>query len=107
MFRASLCPSSGEQDRVLPHMVFCAVTREGKPERYESRSGLSQHVLGISMPIIRRTRPRTNAYGVLRCNKRGKNILRFFPLLLQRRTPYAVAHGLVLLMMGIMMPETC
>jgi len=23
MFRASLCPSSGEQDRVLPHMVFC------------------------------------------------------------------------------------
>ena len=25
----------------------------------------------------------------------------------QYRTPYAVAHGLVLLMMGIMMPETC
>jgi len=23
MFRASLCPSSGEQDCVLPHMVFC------------------------------------------------------------------------------------
>ena len=23
MFRASLCPSSGEQDRVLLHMVFC------------------------------------------------------------------------------------
>jgi len=23
MFRASLCPSSGEKDRVLPHMVFC------------------------------------------------------------------------------------
>jgi len=23
MFRASLCPSSGEQDRVLPHMVLC------------------------------------------------------------------------------------
>ena len=23
MFRASLRPSSGEQDRVLPHMVFC------------------------------------------------------------------------------------
>ena len=22
MFRASLCPSSGEQDRPLPHMVF-------------------------------------------------------------------------------------
>jgi len=25
----------------------------------------------------------------------------------QCRTPYAVVHGLVLLMMGIMMPETC
>ena len=23
MFRASLCPSSGEQDRVLPHMISC------------------------------------------------------------------------------------
>ena len=23
MFLASLCPSSGEQDSVLPHMVFC------------------------------------------------------------------------------------
>ena len=23
MFRASLCPSSGEQDCALPHMVFC------------------------------------------------------------------------------------
>ena len=23
MFRASLCPSSGDQDRVLPHMVLC------------------------------------------------------------------------------------
>ena len=25
----------------------------------------------------------------------------------QCRTPYAVIHGLVLLMMGIMMPDTC
>ena len=31
----------------------------------------------------------------------------FPPLLLQCRTPYAVIHGLVLLMMGMMMPETC
>ena len=31
----------------------------------------------------------------------------FFPLLLQCRTPYAVIHGLVLLMMGIVMPKTC
>jgi len=27
MFRASLCPSSGEQECVLPHVVFCTVTR--------------------------------------------------------------------------------
>ena len=31
----------------------------------------------------------------------------FIPLLLKCRTPYAVVHCLVLLMMGIMMPETC
>ena len=37
----------------------------------------------------------------------GSHILRVFPLLLQCRTPYAVIHSLDLLMMGIMMPETC
>jgi len=31
----------------------------------------------------------------------------FVPLLLQCRTPYAAVHTVVLLMMGIMMPETC
>jgi len=30
MFRAPLCPSSGEQDSVLLRMVFCTVTRGGK-----------------------------------------------------------------------------
>ena len=50
MFWASLCPSSGEQECALPHMVFWTVTR-------------------------------------------GE--------------PYAAVHTLVLLMMGIMMPETC
>jgi len=53
---------------------------------------LSQHVLGIIMPIIRRTRPCTTAYGVLHN---------------QCRTPHAVVHSLVLLMMGILVPETC
>jgi len=91
---------------------------------------LSQHVSGIIMPIIRRTRPRTTAYGVLHwlC-------WLWLPLVVwsyvvgcvhcrtvtfpqytqfhtttanhnQCRTPFAVVHGLVLLMMGIMMPET-
>ena len=37
----------------------------------------------------------------------GSHILQFFPLLLQCRTPYAVERSLVLLKMGVMMPETC
>ena len=63
---------------------------------------LSQHVSGIIMPNIRRTRPCTTKH-----RHYGSHILRFFSLLLQCRTPYAVVHGLVLLVMGIMMPETC
>jgi len=31
----------------------------------------------------------------------------FVPLLLQCRTTYAAVHTIVLLMMGIVMPETC
>ena len=57
------------------------------------------------MPIIRRTRPCITAYGVLHWlydpaphNHRQRN---------QCRTPYAVKHDLVLLMMGIIMSETC
>ena len=34
---------------------------------------LSQHVSGIIMPIIRRTRVCTAAYGVLHCNKKFDN----------------------------------
>ena len=58
-FRAPLCPSSGEQDCVLPHMVFCT--------------------------------------GCAGCGC----------VELRRRTPYAVVHSLVLLTMGIVVPETC
>jgi len=60
---------------------------------------LSQHVSGIIMPIVRRTRPCITAYGVLYSIAHSQHN--------QCRTPYAVIHGLVLLMMGIMMPETC
>jgi hypothetical protein len=67
---------------------------------------LSQHVSDIIIPIIRRTRVCTAAYGVLHCNKRGTSYV-FVPLLLQCRTPYAAVNTLVLLMMGITMPETC
>ena len=84
---------------------------------------LSQHVLGIIMPIIRRTRPCTTAYGVLHwlcwlwltvvvwscvmCTQLTTQLHTTTVNHNQCRTPYAVVHGLVLLMMGIMMPETC
>jgi len=75
IFRASLCPSSGEQDRVLPHMVFCTgcagcgCVELGRKLCALCEGNLSQHN--------------------------------------QCRISHAVFHGLVLLMMGIMMPETC
>jgi len=77
MFRASLCPSSAEQNRVLLHVVFC--------------SGCA--VCG-SVELGRRLCALCEGY----CSNRQHN---------QCRTPYALAQGLVVLMMGIMMPETC
>jgi len=63
---------------------------------------LSQHVSGIIMPIIRRTFTQctqlTTQLHTTTANHSQHN---------QFRTPYVVVHSLVLLMMGIMMPETC
>ena len=70
IFRTSLCPSSGEQDRGLPHMVFC--------------TGCA----GCGWLQLHTTTVNHNQHN-------------------QCRTPYVIVHGLVLLMMGIMMPETC
>jgi len=89
----------------------------------------SQHVSSIIMPIIRRTRPCITAYGVLHwlcclwlcelcegyCSNSNLHTVHtaYDPAPHnhsqhnQCRTPYAVIHGLVLLMMGVMMPETC
>jgi hypothetical protein len=82
---------------------------------------LSQHVSGIIMPIIRRTRVWTAAYGVLHrlwwlwlcgagtravctdCVPAPHNHSQHN----QCRTPYAAVQALLLLMKGIMMPETC
>ena len=72
MFRASLGPSSGEQDRVLPHMVFC--------------TGCA----GCGCVELRR---KLCALCESYCSS--------------RTVTHTVIHGLVLLMMGIMMPETC
>ena len=73
---------------------------------------LSQHVLGIIMPIIRRTRVYTAAYGVLHwlwwlwlCGAGTRAV--HCESYNQARTPYVAVHNLVLLMMGIIMPETC
>jgi len=74
---------------------------------------LSQHVSGI----IRRIRPCPTACGVLpgcvgcgwlwSCEAASRcSSTRPQPTHLGR-TPHAVGHGLILLMMGIMMPETC
>ena len=81
----------------------------------------SQHVSGIIMPIIRRTRVCTAAYGVLHwlwwlwfCGAGTRAVCtarvpapHSHSHHYQCRTPYAVVHTLVLLTMGIMVPETC
>ena len=72
MFRASLCPSSGEQECTLAHMAFCA-----------GCDGCGCVELGRV--------PAPHNYS--RHN--------------QCRTPYGPGYTLVLLMMGIMTPETC
>jgi len=53
MFRASLCPSSGEQDRVLLHMVFYTVTGAEKPHKMRAIKSLR----GDSMAHILRFFP--------------------------------------------------
>ena len=94
----------------------------------------SEHVSGIIMLSISRRRPCTTACGVLHwlcwlwlCGAGTRAVCTVWKLLLdfhtvhtarvtaphnhsqhnQCSTPHAVVHGLVLLMTGIMMPETC
>ena len=74
MFRASLCPSSGEQECLTPHMVFCT-----------GCDGCGCVKLGRELCAAPHNHSHHN----------------------QCRTPYAAVLTLVLLMMGIMMPETC
>jgi len=78
MFRASLCPSAGEQDHVFLHMVFCT-----------GCAGCGCVELCHKLCALCTTQLHTTSQHN------------------QCRTPYAVIHGLVLLMMGIMMPEIC
>ena len=69
MFRASLCPSSGEQEYTLRIWCSALVVMAVVVWSWEASCVHSHHY--------------------------------------QCRTPYAAVHTLVLLMMGIMMPETC
>jgi len=92
MFRASLCPSTEEQDRVLLHMVFCTgCACCGCVE-------LGRKVCALCEGYYSYLHTVHTAYDPAAHNHSKHN---------QCRTPYAVIHGLVLLMMGIMMPETC
>ena len=88
MFRASLCPSSGEQECALPHMVLCTgsdgcgCVELGRELCASWRLLFDSHTACVPAPHNHR-----HHY--------------------QCRTPYAAVHTLVLLMMGVMMPETC
>jgi len=91
MFRASLCPSSGEQDSVLPHMVFCT-----------GCAGCGCVELGRELCALCEGYCSTHTVHTA-CYPAPHNHSQHN----QCRTPYAVIHGLVFLMMCIMMPETC
>ena len=105
MFRTSLCPSSGEQDRVLLHMVFCSgcagcgcVELGRKLCAYAVIHGFVILMMGIMMPETCWDRSCVHTpYEPAPHNHSQHN---------QCRIPYAVIHSFVLLMMGIMMPET-
>ena len=90
MFRASLCPSSGEQDRVLPHMVFCT-----------GCAGCGCVELGHRLCALCESYCSTDTVHTA-CDPAPHNHSQHN----QCRTPYAVMHSLDLLMMGIMMSET-
>jgi len=87
MFRASLCPSSGEQDRVLLCIVFCT-----------GCAGCGCVELGRQLCA----QSNSNFHTVHTARDPAPHNQSAQPV----QTPYAVVHGLFLLKMGIMMPET-
>jgi len=97
MFQASLCPSSGEQDCVLLHMVFCTgCTGCGCVELGRKLCALCEgYCLNSNLHTVH-TAHDTAAQDHSQPQPTHPG-----------RTPHAVGHSLILLMMGIMMPETC
>ena len=90
MFRASLCPSSGEQDR--DYCIWCSALVVW------SWDVSCVHCVKVTVRLSSNLRTVHTAYDTAPHNHSHYN---------QCRTPHAVIHGLALLMMGIMMPETC
>ena len=87
MFRASLCPSSGEQECALLHWLWwlwlCGAGMQAVcTVKVTVRLTFIVHTACIPDP-----HSHSHHY--------------------QCRTPYAAVHTIVLLMMGIMMPQTC
>jgi len=92
-FGPSLCPSSGEQDRVLLYAVFCT-----------GCAGCGCVQLGRTLcKLCDGVRLTQFTQLTTQLHKTTAN----HSLHTQCRTPHAVGHGLILLMMGIMKPETC
>jgi len=127
MFRASLCPSSGEQDRLLLYSlcIVCIVCckcvvwcchRVSTQLRLNKYHIISYHIWCSALVVLAvivwscivscvhcvmvtvRLHTVHTAYNPAPHNHSQQN---------QCRTPYAVIHNLVLLKMGIMLPETC
>ena len=89
MFQASLCPSSGEQECALPHMVFCnGCDGCGCVELGRELCALWRLLFDFTVHTARVPAPHNHSHHN------------------QCRIPYAAVHTLVL-MVGIMMPETC
>jgi len=79
MFRASLCPSSGEQDCLRLHVVWS----------WDVSSVHSVEVATSTLCTLLTSQVHTTTAST------------------NRQTPHAVLNNLVLLTMGTMMPETC
>jgi len=101
MFRASLCPSSGEQDRVLLRMVFCTGCAGcGCMELGPKLCALCGKLLfDLSRTVTSHT-VRTAHDAAPQDHSQPHSTH-------PGRTLHAAGHGLILLMMCIMMPETC
>ena len=98
MFQASLCPSSGKQDCVLLHMVFC--TGCAGCGCVELGCKLFALCEGYCLAQLSQTVTFTQC-------KQLTTQLHTTTASTTSAEHHAVVHGLVFLMMGIMMPETC